>query len=81
MPYIAALRASAEVVAPPVAPSTAATPEESEKILRWLEAPGVRIVDVDGAWTCPVGGAAPVRAELEPLETARREVSGFAAVP
>jgi len=79
MPYIAALRASAEVVAPAVAPSTAATPEESEKILRWLESPGVRIVDVDGAWTCPVGGAAPVRAELEPLETARREVSGFAA--
>ena len=80
MPYIAALRASAEVVARPVAPSTAATTEESEKILRWLESPGVRIVDVDGAWTCPVGGAAPVRAELEPLETARREVSGFAAV-
>ena len=80
MPYIAALRASAEVVAPPVAPSTAATPEESEKVLRWLESPGVRIVDVDGAWTCPVGGAAPVRAELEPLEAARREVSGFAAV-
>jgi DNA polymerase-3 subunit epsilon len=80
MPYIEALRASAEVVAPPVPPSTAATPEESEKILRWLESPGVRIVDVDGAWTCPVGGAAAVRAELEPLETARREVAGFAGV-
>ncbi|HEX6918097.1 MAG TPA: DEDD exonuclease domain-containing protein, partial [Phycicoccus sp.] len=74
MQYIQALRASAEVVAPPLPPSTAATPEESEKILRWLESPGVRIVDVDGAWTCPVGGAAAVRAELEPLETARREV-------
>ena len=64
----------------PLPPATAATPEESEKILRWLEAPGVRIVEVDGAWTCPVGGAAPVRAELEPLETARREVAGFAGV-
>ncbi len=80
MPYIDALRASAEVVAPPLAPSTAATPEESEKILRWLESPGVRIVELEGAWTCPVGGAAPVRAELEPLESARREVAGFAGV-
>ena len=80
MPYIAALRASAETVAAPVAPSTAATPEESEKILRWLESPGVRVVEVDGAWTCPVGGAAAVRAELEPLEAARREVPGFAGV-
>lgn len=80
MPYIAALRASAEVVAPPVAPSTAAVPEESEKVLRWLETPGVRVVDVDGAWTCPVGGAAPVREELEPLEVSRRRTAGFAGV-
>ena len=81
MPYIEALRASAEVVAPPLPPSTAATAEESEKVLRWLESPGVRIVEVEGAWTCPVGGAAAVRAELEPLETARREVAGFAGRP
>ncbi|HET7761499.1 MAG TPA: DEDD exonuclease domain-containing protein [Phycicoccus sp.] len=80
MPYIQALRASAEVVAPPLPPSTAATPEESEKILRWLESPGVRIVDVDGAWTCPVGGAAAVREELEPLETSRRQAAGFVGV-
>ncbi len=80
MPYIAALRASAEVVSAPAAPSTAATAEESEKILRWLEAPGVRVVEVQGVWACPVGGSAPVRAELEPLETARRDVAGFAAV-
>jgi len=78
MPYIEALRASAEVVAPALPPATAATAEESEKILRWLESPGVRIVDIDGVWTCPVGGAVPVRAELEPLESARREVAGFA---
>ncbi|WP_101394296.1 DEDD exonuclease domain-containing protein [Phycicoccus duodecadis] len=80
MPYIAALRASAEVVSAPLAPATAATPEESEKVLRWLEAPGVRIVDVDGAWTCPVAGAAAVREELEPLETSRRAAAGFAGV-
>ncbi len=78
MPYIEALRASAEVVAAPVAPATAATPEESEKVLRWLEAPGVRVVDVDGDWTCPVAGAAALREELEPLEASRRQVAGFA---
>lgn len=30
------------------------TVEESEKLLRWLESPGVRLVDVVGAWVCPV---------------------------
>ena len=35
----------------------AATAEESEKVLRWLESPGVRLVDVDGVWSCPVRGA------------------------
>lgn len=80
MPYIGALRASAEVVSAPVAPATAATAEESEKVLRWLESPGVRVVDVDGDWTCPVGGAAAVREQLEPLETSRRRTAGFAGV-
>ncbi|MBM6402443.1 DEDD exonuclease domain-containing protein [Phycicoccus sonneratiae] len=80
MPYIAALRASAEVVAAPVAPATAATAEESEKVLRWLESPGVRVVEVDGPWTCPVAGAAAVREELEPLEASRRRTAGFAGV-
>jgi DNA polymerase-3 subunit epsilon len=57
MPYVEALRASAEVVAVPTAPAPAALPEETEKILHWLDEPGVRLVRVDGAWTCPVDGA------------------------
>ena len=57
MPYVAALQASAEVVMPGTAPAPAAFPEETEKVLRWLEEPGVRLVSVDGEWTCPVGGA------------------------
>jgi len=77
MPYVQALRDSAEVVLPAPWPSPAATPEETEKVLRWLESPGVRIVDLDGEWTCPVGGAGGARAELEPHEVARREVAGF----
>ncbi|MGL5928214.1 MAG: DEDD exonuclease domain-containing protein, partial [Dermatophilaceae bacterium] len=75
MPAIEALRASSEVVAPPVAPATAATAAESDTVLRWLEAPGVRVVEVDGAWTCPVAGAAGARHLLEPLETARRHAA------
>ena len=39
-------------------PVPAATAEESERILRWLESPGIRLVDVDGEWACPLGGAA-----------------------
>jgi DNA polymerase-3 subunit epsilon len=77
MPYVDALRASAEVVPAPLPPSTAATPEESEKVLRWLDAPGVRIVDIVGTWTCPVGGATGVRQELEPVEASKWNAPGF----
>lgn len=65
MVYVQSLCSTAEVVAPPAAPSPAATPEEAEIILRWLESPGVRIVALDGSWSCPVGGAGAVRASLE----------------
>lgn len=68
MPHINALRASAEVVDPTdlVLPAPAALPEETEQVLRWLEEPGVRLVHLDGAWTCPVGGAVGLRGALEP---------------
>ncbi|SDO84234.1 DNA polymerase-3 subunit epsilon [Pedococcus dokdonensis] len=79
MPYVEAVRTSAEVVLPAPWPSPAAIPEETEKILRWLESPGVRIVDLDGEWTCPVGGAGGARAELEPQVVARHAVAGFVA--
>jgi DNA polymerase-3 subunit epsilon len=79
MPYVDAVRDSAEVVLPAHWPAPAATPEETEKILRWLESPGVRIVDLDGEWTCPVGGAGGARAELEPQAVARHAVAGFVA--
>ncbi|TPG18305.1 DEDD exnuclease domain-containing protein [Pedococcus bigeumensis] len=79
MPYVDAVRTSAEVVLPAHWPAPAATPEETEKILRWLESPGVRIVDLDGEWTCPVGGAGGARAELEPQAVARHAVAGFVA--
>jgi DNA polymerase-3 subunit epsilon len=77
MPFISALTASAEVVAPGRGPVPAATPEETEKVLRWLEAPGVRIVSLEGEWTCPVHGAGAARARLEPLAAAPRDAVGF----
>jgi len=80
VPHLRALQAAAEVVAAPVAPAPAAHPEETERILRWLDAPGVRIVEVTGTWTCPVGGASAAREALEPLEASRARVPGFAAV-
>ena len=64
----------------PVPPCPAATRRGEREDPALARVPGVRIVEVEGAWTCPVGGAAAVRAELEPLETARREVAGFAGV-
>jgi len=57
MPYVDALRSSAEVVLPAPWPAPAAIPEETEKVLRWLESDGVRLVHVEGEWSCPVGGA------------------------
>jgi len=55
--YVAELVASSETVLGGPGPAPAATAEETERILRWLETPGVRLVEVDGEWTCPVGGA------------------------
>lgn len=55
--YVDQLAASAETVAGGPGPIPAATAEESEQVLRWLEQPGVRLVRVEGQWSCPVGGA------------------------
>ena len=56
-PMIATLRQTAEHVAAPVAPASAAHPEETDLVLDWLERPGVRIVDVVGTWSLPVRAA------------------------
>jgi DNA polymerase-3 subunit epsilon len=55
--YLEALAASAENVAPSPVPAASASAEETEKVLRWLESGGVRMVAIDGEWTCPVNGA------------------------
>jgi DNA polymerase-3 subunit epsilon len=55
--FVAELGASAETVATGPGPVPAATAEETEKVLRWLEKPGIRLVSVTGEWVCPVAGA------------------------
>jgi DNA polymerase-3 subunit epsilon len=76
MVTVANVRATAEVVTS-AGRTPAALTEEAEIILRWLETPGVRIVDIDGLWTCPVGGAEAVRHQLEPAVAAAAEAVGF----
>ena len=59
--FVRRLTMTAETVQDPGStpgPVPAAPAQETERILRWLEAPGLRLVDVDGEWTCPVAGAA-----------------------
>ncbi|MBI4943093.1 MAG: DEDD exonuclease domain-containing protein [Actinobacteria bacterium] len=70
-PYVDAMRSSGEHVRPRPAPLPAAHPEETEQVLRWLEQPGVRIVDLDGEWASPIHGAGAARARLDPMAAAR----------
>ena len=43
-PFVAELRAMAETVTPAPGPVPAATAEESERVLRWLESPTIRLI-------------------------------------
>jgi DNA polymerase-3 subunit epsilon len=82
--WVKELRAGAETVTPGPGPTPAATAEETEKILRWLESDGVRLVHVEGEWSSPLGGArkhlklhdavSESRANLVPFEE-RRAIS------
>ncbi len=71
--FVAQLRATAETVAPSPGPLPATTAEESERILRWLESPSIRLIEIDGEWTCPVKGATRY---LETLPTPIDRVPG-----
>jgi DNA polymerase-3 subunit epsilon len=63
---LAALIAAAEHVPAPHRPATAALPEETQVLARWLFTPGVRLVDLRGeALALPHRGAAAHRATFE----------------
>ena len=76
--YVADLRASAETVVTAPGPIPAATAEETERILRWLESPGIRLIDVEGEWTCPVAGATRHLAIHDAVRTSRESLVPFA---
>ncbi|GAA5074086.1 DEDD exonuclease domain-containing protein [Thermocatellispora tengchongensis] len=64
-PYVEALVATAETVAPGPGPTPAASAEETECILRWLESPGIRLVQIEGGWSMPTHGAARLKARID----------------
>lgn len=55
--FVADLRSCAETVLAAPGPVPAASAQETECILRWLEQPGIRLVHVEGDWALPVAGA------------------------
>lgn len=75
--HVDALVATAETVLPGPGPLPAATAEEVECVLRWLEADGTRLVRLRGTWASPAGGAGSRRAWLEAAQDARSAVRPF----
>jgi DNA polymerase-3 subunit epsilon len=75
--FVEQLRASSESVAAGIGPTPAATVEETEKVMRWLESPGVRLVRVEGEWSCPVRGAARHLAVHDAVEQSRLSLVPF----
>jgi DNA polymerase-3 subunit epsilon len=76
-PYVDALIASAETVLAGPGPLPAATAEEVECVLRWLEQDGTRLVRLDGELSSPARGAGRHRTWLEAAQEARAAVRPF----
>jgi DNA polymerase-3 subunit epsilon len=64
-------------VLPGPGPTPAATAEETEKILRWLESPGVRLVHLDGEWSCPIRGAGRHASVHDAVNVSRQSLVPF----
>src|SRR5215207_601134 len=76
-PLLDAMVATAETVVPAPPPLPAATVEETECVLRWLESPGTRLVEVDGVWVLPAGGAGGLTALVGAADAAARAARPF----
>lgn len=74
MATVEGLLATAEDVPVPAGPGSAALPEETALLVRWLEAPGTRLVRSGSGWSLPVGAAARW-SQLHLLEGGRRGAS------
>ena len=55
--FVTELQACAESVLSAPGPVPAASAQETESILGWLEQPGIRLVHVEGDWASPIAGA------------------------
>ena len=75
--HLEMLQASAETVLPGIGPVATASPEELECVLRWLESPGVRLVEIEGEWSSPIAGAGSHLRMLERAEEGRDQLHGF----
>ena len=60
---------TAETVVPGVGPTPAATAEESERILDWLERPETRLVEASAGWASPAKGAMRLRKLIARVES------------
>ncbi|MFI5933291.1 DEDD exonuclease domain-containing protein [Actinoplanes sp. NPDC051494] len=74
-PTLDMAQATAETVLPGPGPVPAATAEETERILAWLDRPDTRLVETSGDWVSPARGAARFTGLLTRAEAAgsRRE--------
>jgi DNA polymerase-3 subunit epsilon len=61
---------TAETVRPGPGPVPAASAEETERILAWLERADTRLVETSGDWVSPARGAARFSALLSKAEAA-----------
>ena len=76
-PYIDALIATAETVSPGFGPTPCASAEEMECVLRWLETPGTRLVELSDPWYSPAGGAGALREWLGSVADGRASAAPF----
>jgi DNA polymerase-3 subunit epsilon len=56
----------------------AATVDETELVMRWMEKPGSRLVEVDGVLACPAPGTGAFTAFLARVESGRADRDPFA---
>lgn len=75
--WLEQLRASAETVIPGHGPVPAASAEETERVLRWLESEGTRLVRVEGEWSCVITGAARHAAVHDAAQSSRQSLVPF----
>ncbi len=74
---LAGLLATAET---PLGPDgeLAASVDETDRVLRWLEKPGSRLVELDGVLSSPAPGTGAYNAFLARVETGRADLNPFA---